>query len=399
MCIDARFLTKAVLSLKTEVVPGSGLPECDGERIRFRSETLKAMYASDPALIARAIAHSALHCILGHDSPAPEGSPQGLAEDMTVEYILDVLDTPHMSIPGKEERMYAFERILSIAGSPSPDALADAISRESPWKLPMYAKSFNRDSHSARTGDDDRWKEISEQAMTEVEGFSRTLAGRTEALMKVLRIRNRRRHDYREFLRRFVSRSSLPREDPDSFDPIYYTMGLRLYGNIPLMDSSEAADRRSVDEFVIALDTSGSVLKGPMARFLEEALDAVRQCLPEGRSRIHVVQCDMMVRSDTVIACPADISALAEGFEVRGGGGTDFRPVFDYVSGMIDDGTLRHLKGMLYFTDGLGTFPEKRPPYDTAFVFCDDGSRDHPIPPWAMKIELAPEDLEPEEVS
>ena len=48
---------------------------------------------------------------------------------------------------------------------------------------------------------------------------------------------------------------------------------------------------------------------------------------------------------------------------------------------------------MMYFTDGLGTFPEGRPRYDVAFVFCDDGSKEHPIPPWAMKIELTPDDL------
>ncbi len=397
--MDARFLTKAVLSLRLEAVPGSGLPECDGESVRFPSETLESLYREDPNLVSRAIAHCALHCILGHSSPGSETSPRGLAEDMAVEYILDSLDTPHLSLPDKAERMYAFERLVNAAGSPSTDRIAEIISRESGWKLPMYSREFNRDSHSSRTGDDGRWKEASEQAMTEIEGFSRTLAGKTDTLMRLLRIRNRRRHDYREFLRRFVSRSSLPREDPDTFDPIYYTMGLQRYGNIPLMDSSEVTDSRSVDEFVIALDTSGSVMKGPMTRFLEESLDAVRQCLPDGRARIHVVQCDTMVRSDIVITGAADIAKLSEGFELKGGGGTDFRPAFGYVDSLIDSGELKHLKGMMYFTDGLGTFPEKRPRYDVAFVFCDDGSVEHPIPPWAMKIELAPEDLGPEEIA
>jgi len=368
--MDARFLTKAILSLKLEAVPGSGLPDCDGESIRFPSETLESLYREDPNLVSRAVAHCALHCILGHSSPNAEGSPRGLAEDMAVEYILDSLGTPHLSVPGKADRMYAFERLASVAGSPSIDKIAEVISQESGWKLPMYSREFNRDRHSSRTGDDERWKEASEQAMTEIEGFSRTLAGRTDTLMRLLRIRNRRRHDYREFLRRFVQR----------------------YGNIPLMDSSEITDSRSVDEFVIALDTSGSVMKGPMTRFLEESLDAVRQCLPDGRARIHVIQCDTMVRSDTLITGAADVASLSEGFELKGGGGTDFRPAFGYVDSLIDEGHLKHLKGMMYFTDGLGTFPEKRPRYDVAFVFCDDGSAEHPIPPWAMKIELTPEE-------
>ncbi len=393
VCVDARFFTKAILSLELHTIPGEGMPDCDGRTIRFPSDTLESMYREDPNLVSRAIAHCALHCILGHSAPNDEGSPHGIAEDMAVEYILDSIGTPHLSIPDAPDRMYSFERLVNMTGSPSIDRIAETIAKESRWKLSMYTRLFNRDRHGSRTADDERWKEISKQALTEVEGFSGTLTGRTDTLMRLLRIRNRRRHDYREFLRRFVSRSSLPKEDPDTFDPIYYTLGLQRYGNIPLVDSSETTEDRSVDEFVIVLDTSGSVMKGPMMRFLEESLSAVRQCLPDGRARIHVIQCDDAVRSDTVISGVADIAALSERFEIDGGGGTDFRPAFEYVDSLIDEGELRHLKGMMYFTDGLGTFPEGRPRYDVAFVFCDDGSKEHPIPPWAMKIELTPDDL------
>ncbi len=393
VCVDARFFTKAILSLKLDAISGEGMPECDGTSIKFPSDSLVSMYKDDPNLVSRAIAHCALHCILGHSTPNDETSPRGIAEDMAVEYILDSLGTPHLSLPDGPDRMYSFERLVAMAGSPSVDRIADEIAKESKWKLSMYTRLFNRDCHRSRIADDERWREISRQALTEVEGFSGMLTGRTDTLMKLLRIRNRRRHDYREFLRRFVSRSSLPKEDPDTFDPIYYTLGLQRYGNIPLVDSSEMTESRTVDEFVIVLDTSGSVMKGPMMRFLEESLNAVRQCLPDGRARIHVIQCDDMVRSDTLISSATDVASLSERFELNGGGGTDFRPAFEYVDSLIEGGELRHLKGMMYFTDGLGTFPEGRPNYDVAFVFCDDGSKEHPIPPWAMKIELTPDDL------
>ncbi len=393
VCVDARFFTKAILSLKLDAISGEGMPECDGTSIKFPSDSLVSMYKDDPNLVSRAIAHCALHCILGHSTPNDETSPRGIAEDMAVEYILDSLGTPHLSLPDGPDRMYSFERLVAMAGSPSVDRIADEIAKESKWKLSMYTRLFNRDCHRSRIADDERWREISRQALTEVEGFSGMLTGRTDTFMRLLRIRNRRRHDYREFLRRFVSRSSLPKEDPDTFDPIYYTLGLQRYGNIPLVDSSEMTESRTVDEFVIVLDTSGSVMKGPMMRFLEESLNAVRQCLPDGRARIHVVQCDDMVRSDVLISSATDMASLSERFELNGGGGTDFRPAFEYVDSLIEGGELRHLKGMMYFTDGLGTFPEGRPSYDVAFVFCDDGSKEHPIPPWAMKIELTPDDL------
>ena len=50
-------------------------------------------------------------------------------------------------------------------------------------------------------------------------------------------------------------------------------------------------------------------------------------------------------------------------------------------------GEFADLKGLIYFTDGLGQFPEKTPDYDAAFVFMDEeGCELPPVPPWAMKV-------------
>ena len=393
LCIDLRFLSKAVLSLDTDVAPGSDPPSCDGASIEFHEDEVVSGYLKDRNHVTRAMAHIALHCILGHSAPNDRRSPEGLAEDMLVEYILDSLDTPHVSAAGRPDRMYIVERLVSLAGSPSVRPMAEIIASEPGWKLPLYSGMFNRDGHSSRGWDDESWKEMSEQAMVEVEGFSEKLSGRTDVLMRVLRIRNRRRHDYRDFLRRFVTRGSLPREDPDSFDPIYYTYGLGRYGNMPLMDSSETSEKRSIEEFVIAIDTSGSVMKGPVTRFLEETMNVIDQCIPRDGARIHVIQCDDMVRSDRVIGCRADLNAMMGDFRLAGGGGTDFRPAFRYVDSLVESGELKGLKGMLYFTDGLGTYPERRPGYDVAFVFCGDGYEEHAVPPWAMRLELDPDDI------
>ena len=58
--------------------------------------------------------------------------------------------------------------------------------------------------------------------------------------------------------------------------------------------------------------------------------------------------------------------------QIRGLGGTDFRPVFDYVNQLVGQKEFQNLKGMIYFTDGCGSFPEYTPGYETAFVFIDD---------------------------
>ena len=54
---------------------------------------------------------------------------------------------------------------------------------------------------------------------------------------------------------------------------------------------------------------------------------------------------------------------------------------------------MKNLGGLLYFTDGKGIYPKKRPEYKTAFLFL--GAYDETaVPPWAMRLQLEPEELE-----
>lgn len=75
---------------------------------------------------------------------------------------------------------------------------------------------------------------------------------------------------------------------------------------------------------------------------------------------------------------------------------TDFRPAFAYVQQLQQNGTFKHLKGLLYFTDGYGQFPQAAPDFDTAFIFLDEGGEDVRIPPWAIKVVLNREELQQE---
>ena len=86
-----------------------------------------------------------------------------------------------------------------------------------------------------------------------------------------------------------------------------------------------------------------------------------------------------------------------ESFEVKGQGGTDFRPVFGHVNELIRQKAFHRLKGLIYFTDGYGIYPAKRPLYDTAFVFMKEDYQDVDVPIWAIKLILEPEDLEQED--
>ncbi|MDE6968618.1 MAG: hypothetical protein K2P69_02465, partial [Eubacterium sp.] len=51
------------------------------------------------------------------------------------------------------------------------------------------------------------------------------------------------------------------------------------------------------------------------------------------------------------------------------------------------------LGGLLYFTDGQGIYPKKRPSYQTVFLFLNDYDESK-LPPWAMRLQLEPEEFD-----
>ena len=59
-------------------------------------------------------------------------------------------------------------------------------------------------------------------------------------------------------------------------------------------------------------------------------------------------------------------------WEVTGGGGTDFRPVFSYIEehSELDPNLL------IFFTDGYGDYPERPPPYPVMWLLTSDGRCD-----------------------
>ena len=79
--------------------------------------------------------------------------------------------------------------------------------------------------------------------------------------------------------------------------------------------------------------------------------------------------------------------------QLRGFGGTDFRPVFNYVEKLRANKEFVNLKGLIYFTDGYGTFPEKKTDYNTAFVFIDDNYGQPEVPSWAIKLVLQSDEI------
>ena len=103
---------------------------------------------------------------------------------------------------------------------------------------------------------------------------------------------------------------------------------------------------------------------------------------------VHIIQCDAEIQEDKKITSQEEFDEYLETMEVKGFGGTDFRPVFRYVDQLIEQHEFTNLKGLIYFTDGFGEFPERPPDYRTAFVYLNDEYANPDVPHWAIRLVL-----------
>lgn len=124
---------------------------------------------------------------------------------------------------------------------------------------------------------------------------------------------------------------------------------------------------------VIALDTSGSISDDEFREFVSEINAIKGQC----RAQITLMACDAALAEDGPwVYEPWDEFTLPR--EFKGGGGTDFRPVFDRLE---QEG--RRPEVIVYFTDGQGEFPRQEPAYPVIWLIKGKATV-----PWGRRIQL-----------
>ena len=233
---------------------------------------------------------------------------------------------------------------------------------------------------------DKDWEDIGKR--TEEEMKDEKEGEKSEKLSWFLHLEHKCYTPFQDFLRKFsVDREEL-KTDPESFDYGYYYFGLSQYGNMPLIEENEYREKRKIPELVIAIDTSYSTKGEMVKRFLEEALAILAD---KGaffsKCRVHIIECDDRIRKDLLIEDAEEMERYRERFEVSGGYGTDFRPVFHYIEDLQKKGELKELKALLYFTDGRGRYPKNAPAYTAAFIFPrGEDIDDENAPFWALKL-------------
>jgi len=166
---------------------------------------------------------------------------------------------------------------------------------------------------------------------------------------------------WRMLLQRYMT--AVARDDYSYSRPSARREGPAIY---PSMRSDQV-------EIVVALDISGSIGEKEMGEFVSE-IDAIKS---QVRARISLVACDSALSEGAPWKYePWEEFSLPKKF--KGGGGTSFRPVFDWAE---QQDRLPDL--LVYFTDAQGEFPPQEPPFPVIWLIKGKAKV-----PWGTRIQL-----------
>ena len=403
--LDFRYLDVALSALTFSGNEQIRTMATDGIYLYFSTKQILRVYPNNPLFLNRSYLHSVFHCIFRHLWMRGQREPViwNLACDIAVEWIIDSFDKTTTKRALSLTRLQYYEHLKEENIPVTAAAIyQDLLTITDPDTQARLQFEFYTDDHRfwpsdpssspsvAKAGEN--WEKIGRRTEQEMEMRGQQDSEAVQAVQTQIKQAKHRR-SYRDFLRKFTVLREELHCDYDEFDLNYYSYGLRLYHNMPLIEPLESREVMKISEFVIVIDTSYSTNGALVEKFLEETFQII--CQRDSffhKSHIRILQCDNRVQSDTIIHNEEDIRKLLQNFSLIGGGGTDFRPAFAYVDQLLSEGAFHHLKGLLYFTDGKGIYPAKRPPYETAFVFIGD-NEEQQVPPWAMKINLNQEDF------
>ena len=410
--VNMRYLDSAVFKLMP--VPGALSLATDGRFLFYEPEFLIHEYQQEKTVVARDLLHVVLHCIFQHAfiHEAVKQEYWDLAVDIAVENLINDqnLDCFHC------EREISQKKVLQSLNFPFRTLTAERIYR---WllesdkdieEIKTLRKFFKADEHDLwyfhepsdtpgpvnnpqqqekpehdptedlppqdDGGGDDKsqkeqeWEDISKRVQVDMETSSKKAGSESSAMLMELKELHRERYDYSTFLRKFCVLGEEIMINDDEFDTVFYTYGLELY------------------------DTSASTSGDLIQKFMQKTYNLLKASENFfSKVNLYLIQADMEVQEVTFIDDVSKLEQYIANLNLKGKGGTDFRPAFEYVNKLMEEEKFRKLKGLIYFTDGYGTFPKRKPPYDTAFVFIRDESYEPEVPPWAIKLVLEEDDL------
>lgn len=426
LLVNLRFLDSALSQFEWVPIADSTLLT-DGKHLFYNPVHVLKSYKAAKEIPVRDYLHIVMHCVFRHMymDPSLNRLYWDLACDIAVENVITELglkaaaareqqQAQYIAAVKKELKYVTAEKIYSFLRQSVPDERKIAEIRglfyadnHEPWYMtgseiatqfgipePSSQESGGNDNGNSRAAMAAVWTGISERMQVELETFGKQRGLLPGAMTQNLAEVNREKYDYTAFLKKFAVLGETMKVNDDEFDYIFYTYGLRLYEKMPLIEPLEYKEVKAIREFVIAIDTSGSTSGELVQKFVQKTYNILKSTESFfTKINLHIIQCDAEIQEDRKITCQEEFDEYLNTMEIRGLGGTDFRPVFQYVEQLRRNKEFTNLKGLIYFTDGYGTFPAKKPDYDAAFVFVEDDYNNPNVPPWAIKLVLQKDEI------
>jgi predicted metal-dependent peptidase len=321
----------------------------DGKKLEYRKEYLQDL---DLAEVEFILANGAMHATLAHEQRRQKRSGWlwQMATDIAINDMLleNGLEMPYGAQYRKRfAGMYAEEIYAEL----KDDILRDDEDLE-------YEADDKEDVDTTDKSDPKTQKQLQEEILQE-QLFAQEAIALLEAELKkgdapqsierFYKLNFSSKIDWREELK-----IALDRYFRDDYTLLPPSKKLLSYGIYLPSSTSQTFS------LVIAIDSSGSVDEALLNQFLSEVNFLM------GLVNNYVI--DLIVCDDKIHSHKKFMRAEELELELKGGGGTDFRPVFEYIDEFLDE-----VKLVLYFSDLEGVFPSQKPNYPVKWVSPKSG--------------------------
>ena len=385
LILDKPFL--GAITLQLPLIPAAGnwcrTTSTDAKNIYFNPRYIESLNISQTQFI---LAHDALHCALSHFYRRQHRDKQrwDLACDYAVNQILidEGLQAPPGALTNDVFKGLTAEEIYPSIETNCEDetldehvydsqAEADTDSKSQTSKEPeikpeksQEEKSSSTHSQKPKPLDSHEKEELHQQwqqrlaSAAQQAKMANKLSG---ALQRIIDVSIQSNQSWRQILAQQMS--SLAKSDYSYGRPSNRREGPAIFPSL----------RSQQMNLTVAIDTSGSVKNKELSEFVAE-INAIRGQM---QSRITLLACDSELdKNSPRVYEPWEDFLLPK--SLSGGGSTDFRPAFKWIEHQDIPPDL-----IIYFTDGLGSFPEQEP--TSKIIWLIKGKAEVP---WGQRIQL-----------
>ena len=332
----------------------------DGKRLEYNDEYLESLEISE---LEFALSNGAMHIALSHQNR--KNSRYGWLWQLATDYAINSmlvqngLDMPFgVNYDPRFEGLYAEEIYEILRDEIKNEEFSDDESDETGFNEENKRHNNRQNSSGNSDKKDENAPKIEVENIVDEELLSKinekliqdelTRGDLPLGLERFFDMTFSSKIDWREELRDAIDR--FYKDDYRVLPPSKKLLYLGTY--LPSLTSNRF-------KLTIAIDSSGSVDEQLLSSFMSEVNSIM---LSISNYEIDIIVADAKVHSHDTFYEGDELL-----YTLKGGGGTDFRPVFEYIEQNLYNTSL-----LLYFTDLDGEFPKEEPLFDVVWISPKD---------------------------